>query len=189
MFLIGIQKGILRDLEIPFERLRHEFPWYFSAPFAATNLKSLPWPGAEPFVEDREKPCPAGIPIELTVQHWFDKNNVQSHPNGSHCFRPRAGLKRFLSVDEGDDSRKSYKRLHRWRYSPTACFGNNEVHLHPYKARRISVSEALAIQSLPSDYVLSPAMSLSSMFKTVGNGVPYLAAKAIASALKEFLAP
>ncbi len=42
-----------------------------------------------------------------------------------------------------------YKRLHRWRYSPTACYGNNEVHLHPYKPRRISVAEALAIQSLP----------------------------------------
>jgi site-specific DNA-cytosine methylase len=50
----------------------------------------------------------------------------------------------FKVIDEGDDLKKSYKRLHRWRYSPTAAYGNNEVHLHPYKARRISAAEALA---------------------------------------------
>ncbi|MBE9201384.1 DNA cytosine methyltransferase [Nodularia sp. LEGE 06071] len=56
---------------------------------------------------------------------------------------------RFTAIDEGDVSNKSFKRPHRWRYSPTACYGNNEVHLHPYQVRRISVAEALAIQSLP----------------------------------------
>jgi len=105
---------------------------------------------------------------------------VSSHANAQHAFRPRQGLKRFLSVDEGDDSRKSYKRLHRHRFSPTACYGNNEVHLHPWEPRRITVSEALAIQSLPPSFELPGDMTLSGMFKTVGNGVPYLAARGIA---------
>jgi DNA (cytosine-5)-methyltransferase 1 len=100
---------------------------------------------------------------------------------------PRAGLARFLSVDEGDDSKKSYKRLHRWRYSPTAAYGNNEVHLHPYEPRRINVAEALAIQSLPADFELPPTMTLSNMFKTVGNGVPYLAALGLANSIKKHL--
>src|SRR5207245_5072517 len=98
--------------------------------------------------------CPKDIPLDLTVEQWFRQNSVSEHPNAEHCFKPRAGLARFEAVEEGDDSRKSFKRLHRWRYSPTACYGNNEVHLHPYEARRISVAEALAIQSLPKEFEL-----------------------------------
>ncbi len=88
---------------------------------------------------------------------------------------------------EGDDSKKSYKRLHRWRYSTTACYGNNEVHLHPYQARRISVAESLAIQSLPPEFELPSKMSLTDMFKSTGNGVPFLAAKGLATTINEFL--
>ena len=108
-------------------------------------------------------------------------------PNSLHYFQPRAGITKFAAVDEGDVSKKSYKRLHRWRYSPTACYGNNEVHLHPYKIRRISVAEALAIQSLPKEFVLPDSMTLTNMFKTIGNGVPYLAAKGIAETILDFL--
>lgn len=50
--------------------------------------------------------------------------------------------------------KKSYKRFHRWCYSPTACYGKNEVHLHLYRARRLSAAEALAIQSLPKKNLL-----------------------------------
>lgn len=81
--------------------------------------------------------------------------------------------------------KKSFKRLHRWRYSPTAAYGNNEVHLHPYKKRRITVAEALAIQSLPKKYELPQSMTKSEMFKTVGNGVPYLLSKGLASGIKK----
>ena len=93
-------------------------------------------------------------------------------------------MRRF---DEGDDSRKCYKRLHRWRYSPTAAYGNNEVHLHPYQARRLSVAETLAIQSLPKGFELPEGVSLSAKFKTIGNGVPYLLAEGVAKTLLDFL--
>jgi DNA (cytosine-5)-methyltransferase 1 len=112
---------------------------------------------------------------------------VTKHPNAIHCFTPRAALPRFQSIPEGDDSKKCFKRLHRFRYSPTACYGNNEVHLHPYEARRLSVAEALAIQSLPMEFELPPTISLSAMFKTIGNGVPFLMAKGIAEAVKSFI--
>jgi DNA (cytosine-5)-methyltransferase 1 len=91
------------------------------------------------------------------------------------------------TVEEGDDSKKSYKRIHRWRYSPTVCYGNNEVHLHPYKERRLSVSEALALQSLPKEFELPPDMSLTDKFKTTGNGVPFLLAQGIAQTIKDFM--
>jgi DNA (cytosine-5)-methyltransferase 1 len=166
-----------------------EFPWDKSAKYPEREAFDFSWPTTAPFFADSKVACPPHVPAELTVQHWFEKNRVLEHPNQMHCFRPRAGLKRFLSVAEGDDSKKSYKRLHRWRYSPTACYGNNEVHLHPYEPRRISIAEALAIQSLPKNFELPPEMSLSNMFKTVGNGVPFLAAKAIALSIRTFLQP
>jgi len=122
---------------------------------------------------------------ELTVEHWFNKNKVHTHPNQKHAFIPRAGLAKFKVILEGDVSRKSYKRLHRHRYSPTAAYGNNEVHIHPTEARRISAAEALAIQSLPKEYQLPQDMTLTNMFKAIGNGVPYLAASGLAKSIKK----
>ena len=90
-------------------------------------------------------------------------------------------------IDEGDVSKKSYKRLHRWRYSPTVAYGNNEVHLHPYKERRLSVAEALALQSLPREFALPNDMTLSDSFKTIGNGVPYLLAKGVSDSVHNYL--
>ena len=96
-------------------------------------------------------------------------------------------MDRFNTILEGDVSRKSFKRLHRWRYSPTAAYGNNEVHLHPYKARRISVAEALAIQSLPKEFKIPKTLSKSDMFKTIGNGVPFLLSAGLAQEIRNFI--
>lgn len=167
--------------------LNSQFSWDRNKLFSIDKIMSYPWSKTDPFGENLFLACPVGIPVNLTVEYWFNKNNVNYHPNSHHCFTPRAGLSRFLSVLEGDDSKKSYKRLHRWRYSPTACYGNNEVHLHPYQARRISVAESLAIQSLPPEFELPSSMSLTDMFKSTGNGVPFLAAKGLATTINEFL--
>jgi DNA (cytosine-5)-methyltransferase 1 len=152
-------------------------------------LNKFFWPSIDPYEEESYKPLPENLNgfHKLTVQYWFEKNNVEHHPNASNYFKPRAGLTKFQTIAEGDDSKKSYKRLHRWRYSPTAAYGNNEVHLHPYKSRRLSAAEALAIQSLPPEFSLPENMSLSNMFKTIGNGVPYLAALGIAKTVRDFL--
>lgn len=161
-------------------------PWLEALRYHAKEAFTLPWPDAG---ATAPPVLPAvTIPEDLTVQYWFKRNDVTRHANGAHGFKPRAGLARFQTVAEGDDSRKSYKRLHRFRYSPTACYGNNEVHIHPEEARRITAAEALAIQSLPSDFELPPDMTLSAMFKTIGNGVPYLAAKGLAATVKHYLA-
>ncbi|MEA5579238.1 DNA cytosine methyltransferase [Anabaena sp. UHCC 0451] len=163
------------------------FPWEKYILYPKNQVFAYPWNKCETFKEDSIIPCPDNILQELTVEYWFKKNDVLNHPNAKHYFQPRAGITKFATIDEGDDSKKSFKRLHRWRYSPTACYGNNEVHLHPYKIRRISVAEALAIQSLPANFSLPENMSLTNMFKTVGNGVPYLAAKALAQTILDFL--
>ncbi|MEH2052708.1 DNA cytosine methyltransferase [Nostoc sp.] len=190
IILIGFKNSFLQEMKIVFDKklLSEEtFPWNNSILYPQENVFAYPWRKCEPFKENSLTPCPDGIPEELTVEYWFRKNNVLNHPNAEHYFQPRAGMTKFAAVQEGDNSRKSFKRLHRWRYSPTACYGNNEVHLHPYKVRRISVAEALAIQSLPANFILPENMSLTNMFKTIGNGVPYLASKALGQTIINFL--
>lgn len=179
--------GISKKLFPQGERLISAFPWNKYICYSLENIKKIQWPITNKFVENSERECPHNIPKELTVQYWFDKNDVEHHPNGNDCFTPHSGIAKMLTVDEGDDSKKSYKRLHRWRYSPTVAYGNNEVHLHPYKARRLTVAEALALQSLPKEFALPPEMSLTDKFKTTGNGVPFLLACGIAKTIADFL--
>jgi len=189
IILIGFQRSALYDFGFKLNGtpLIKNFNWEKNTIFNANEVFGMNWPTLEKFIENSKKPVPSNIPVELTVEHWFKKNNVEKHPNANHFFTPRAGLAKFEVIDEGDDLKKSYKRLHRWRYSPTAAYGNNEVHLHPYKARRISASEALAIQSLPKEFVIPDNVTLTDMFKSIGNGVPYLAAKGLADNIFDFI--
>lgn len=178
IILFGIKKDI-------YKKNYKDFSWERYMKYPNNSAFSYKWPEKSPFGEAFQKPI--DLPLELTIEHWFNKNAVHVHPNKDHHFTPRAGLAKFLIIDEGDTSKKSYKRLHRYRYSPTAAYGNNEVHLHPTKPRRISAAEAMAIQSLPSDFELPASMTLSAMFKTIGNGVPYLFSYGIAKTIRDYL--
>ena len=189
IILIGFKKDTLISQGFKVNGLPtiNNFDWNRNTIYKASDLFKYDWPTQDIFIPDSKKPFHSKGPKELTVEYWFKKNDVSKHPNANDHFTPRAGLPKFLTIKEGDDLKKSYKRLHRWRYSPTAAYGNNEVHLHPYKARRISVAEALAIQSLPKEFFLPKHISLSNMFKTIGNGVPFLAAKGLANNIFDFL--
>lgn len=186
ILLFGVKSDILPE-NSKNENKIIDFPWNAHIVYNINDIRNCNWLETTPFAENSILPQPDNIIPELTVQHWFDKNDVQNHPNGSEFFTPKAGLQKMLTIQEGDVSKKCYKRLHRWRYSPTAAYGNNEVHLHPYKVRRLSVAETLAIQSLPVDFCLPKEMTLSAKFKTIGNGVPYLLASGIAETIKDYL--
>lgn len=168
-----------------------QFPWLQNALFGnALDIKQRQWRTTQEFVINGRRYYPRSLPDmyrELCVETWFRRNNVENHINGNDVFNVRKGLQKMQTIEEGDVSRKSFKRLHRWRYSPTAAYGNNEVHLHPYKVRRISVAEAMAIQSLPAWFSLPQEMTLTNKFKVIGNGVPFLMARSIARTLSNFL--
>lgn len=154
--------------------------------YAMEEIQKMNWPKTAPFEENGVLCKPSGIIDNLTVEYWFTRNDVQNHPNENDIFTVKKP-KKFISIPEGDSTGKSFKRLHRWRYSPTAAYGNNEVHLHPYLPRRISVAEALAIQSLPADFSMPSNVPLSAKFKMVGNGVPYLLALGVANDISEWI--
>jgi len=184
LIMIGIQKRyaekcISRPLE---KNERRWFPWPERADYSDAKTK-FKWPDKEEKVSKPRKP--RGVPIELTVYHHFNKNGpISEKSNGKDLFKPYS--QKFHAVCEGDTKRKSFKRLHRYRYSPTACYGHNEVHLHPWENRRLSVREAMRIQGIPDEYALPENTSLSSKFTLVANGVPVPLAHAVAVSLREF---
>ncbi len=185
ILMIGIREDILTN-KYPGKSIS-DFPWEKYQKYKLSEIKEMPWPHTDPYLEGSSMKCPSGIPQYLTVEYWFRKNDVESHPNAKDYFTPKAGKAKMEVIEEGDDSKKSYKRLHRWRYSPTVAYGNNEVHLHPYKTRRLSAAEALSLQTLPKEFVLPPEMTLTDKFKTIGNGVPFILSSGIAKTIKDFL--
>lgn len=186
IILIGVLQGSELSKRIIFTNSSFAFPWTLGLPYDATDVKNLAWPITQPFRHDSKRKFQYHVPKDLTVEYWFDKNRTEKHQNGKDTFLVKTGIARIQAIDEGDTSRKSFKRLHRWRYSPTAAYGNNEVHLHPYKLRRLSVAEAMAIQSLPEWFCLPPDVSLTHKFKMVGNGVPFLVSKRIAEQISTY---
>ena len=185
ILMFGIRKDILSD-KYPGKTIE-EFPWEKYQKYKLSEIKEIPWPSTSKYIENSKSVCPEGVPENLTVEYWFRKNDVEKHPNSGDFFTPKAGKSKMEVIDEGDDSTKSYKRLHRWRYSPTVAYGNNEVHLHPYKTRRLSAAEALSLQTLPKEFELPPEMTLTDKFKTIGNGVPFMLSSGIAKTIHDYL--
>ena len=185
IFFVGIKKTKL-DKKIvsqsPFEKW-FQFPVNKIYKNAATKYT---WAKQVPFGKTLTKP--SDLPLELCVQSCLvSDKKLKSIPNANEYFPLRTDEQKLLSIQEGETNRPSFKILHRFRYSPTACYGNNEVHLHPFKNRRISVREALRIQGVADTYILPDSISKSKKFKMIGNGVPVPLAKAVAEALKTFM--
>ena len=180
-FLIGLKKGesninnVFNKLSFPFPKVNKE---YISA------LTKYNWPTLDKFQNGVS--APSDIPKDLYVNDCLLNTDQEKEvPNGDEYFKPHS--EKFWTIEEGNTKNRSFKRLHRYRFSPTACYGNNEVHLHAYLPRRISIREALRIQSVPDEYVLPKHIGLTQKFKMIGNGVPVKLAYVIADSLKQLI--
>jgi DNA (cytosine-5)-methyltransferase 1 len=184
-FLVGISRKLIKNSRNGSVQNPNGswFPWpkgkYRNA------LTRYNWPKVGKF---GDKPVePKGIPRKLfVINYLLPENDLSKTPNANDMFN--AHSRKFHKIPEGDTSGKSFKRLHRYRFSPTACYGNNEVHLHPWKPRRLSLREVMRIQGIPEEYVLPEDGFLTQKFKMVGNGVPVPVAKAVAVAFRKHLA-
>lgn len=182
LFLIGFRKDLLSPSLVNRPLLDKQCRWFPWPAKKYRNPKKLPWPTTSPFgVEDI--PLPQNLPVDLMVCDLLD-DRVEALPNGLEIFRPRSD--KFPRIPEGDVSGKSFKRLHRYRYSPTVWYGNNEVHLHPWKPRRLSIREALRLQTVPDEYVLPSDFPLTQKFRIISNGVPTRMAEHVAKSVKQF---
>lgn len=186
LIVIGFRRDLLQDWFLDARQVKRTLEINFSCPkptHPGAKTKYT-WPSTFPFGQTPK--VPAEIPMQLcTWQAVCSKPFPHTLPNGKEYFTPHS--KKFSKIAEGDVAGKSFKRLHRYRYSPTAWYGNNEVHLHPFEPRRLSVREALRIQTVPDAYVMPSDVPLSSKFKVIGNGVPCVLARALADYIKQFI--
>jgi len=185
VFFVGIRKDCLNKKNIEKAPFGKWFPFPLNKKYqgAATRFN---WGKKVPFGESLKKPD--DVPFELCVESCLvPDGEINSIPNAGEIFTLYKPINELKLIDEGETTRPSFKRLHRFKYSPTVCYGNNEVHLHPYLHRRLSAREALRIQGVPDEYILPAELSLSKKFKMIGNGVPVPLAEAVAKSLKSFL--
>lgn len=183
VFIVGFKKHILETLEAHGQA---GFQWPEQQ---FENPKKLhAWLETWEFgMQVNEEEIIRGLqcPYELTVHSVIgNPEELEQLPNHV-SFRPYSH--RFTTVAEGDVKRKSFKRLHRFRYSPTVAYGNNEVHLHPTEPRRLTVREALRLQSVPDWYQFEEGTALDKMFKMVSNGVAYELARLLAVQIRDVL--
>lgn len=185
IFFVGVKKKLIDEDIVnnaPFRKW-FDFPIIDKYQDAATKYN---WGKQEEFGKSITKPT--DLPIELCVESCLvPRNKIASTPNANEYFKLYISENVLKTIKEGETNRPSFKRLHRFKYSPTACYGNNEVHIHPYEHRRLSVRETLRIQGVPDEYVLPSELPLSKKFKMIGNGVPVPMAKAVAASLLNFL--
>jgi DNA (cytosine-5)-methyltransferase 1 len=180
LFMIGIQQNLAMKY-FGREIKKGERGWFSWPKSKYKESKTIyHWP--DTVHNGRHPSKPRNIPEKLMVHSLLNKkNDPEKLPNGNDCFK--AYSKKFNTIREGDTYRKSFKRLHRFRFSPTVCYGHNEVHLHPWKKRRLSVREAMRIQGIPDSYVLPEEASLTAKFGLVSNGVPVPLSYAVGKSL------
>ncbi len=185
IFFVGIKKTKLDDKIVSQSPFGKWFPFPVNKTYQNAATKYT-WAKQVEFGKTLTKP--KDLPLELCVESCLvPTHKMNSTDNANEFFNLYVTEKFLQDIDEGETNRPSFKRLHRFKYSPTACYGNNEVHLHPYRNRRLSVREALRIQGVPDEYVLPIKSPLSKKFKMIGNGVPVPLANAVAVALKTFI--
>lgn len=185
IFFVGIKKTVLDEKVVSISQFGKWFPFPIDNKYkdAPTKYK---W--ATPVQFGKTLTKPEDLPFELCVESCLvPQSEINTIANANEFFNLYVTEKKLDAISEGETNRPSFKRLHRFKYSPTACYGNNEVHLHPYKNRRLSVRETLRIQGVPDSYILPIELPLSKKFKMIGNGVPVPLAEAVANALKNFI--
>ncbi|UBK86160.1 DNA cytosine methyltransferase [Clostridium perfringens] len=177
VFIVAFKTEIIKTLE---NNGLKGFEW--PKPMYEDAIKKFNWPVEWEFgtkIDEKAYIENLEYPYKLTVHSVLSnvdnlKNNVSFNPKSE----------KFKTVREGDTKKKSFKRLHRFRYSPTVAYGNNEVHLHPTEPRRLTVREALRIQSVPDWYEFPEGSTLTDMFKMISNGVSYEVAYLLSKQVK-----
>lgn len=100
VILMGVKRTLCKG---HFNRGTNElrdFPWQEFIRFPMDSVAKVKWPGVDGFIEEGKREMPKGVIKELTVQHWFEKNDVENHPNARDFFVPRAGLVKMRLYSE-----------------------------------------------------------------------------------------
>lgn len=125
------------------------------------------------------------LPEPIFNSKGLDCSNIPVHPN-HWCMVPRSN--KFTTagaLPEGGSWGRSFRTLKWDEPSWTVAYGNREVHVHPKGHRRLSMYEAMLLQSFPHDYVLTG--NISAQTRLVSEAVAPQMAWHLAAAIRRCL--
>jgi DNA (cytosine-5)-methyltransferase 1 len=142
------------------------------------------WPPVEA-IRKTVRDAIGNLPPPILNARAVDPKTIPLHPN-HWCMVPKS--KKFSTpgaLKNGESWGRSFRTLSWDRPSWTVAYGNREVHIHPGGRRRLSIYEAMLLQSFPTHYVMTGNISAQS--RLVSEAVPPRFAWHIASAIRRSL--
>lgn len=124
------------------------------------------------------------LPEPVYYRRNLDPNQFPEHPN-HWCSVPKSA--KFQNGDFWNSPVKgrSFRRLNWEKPSWTVAYGHREIHIHPNGKRRLSIYEAMLLQSFPPTYRLIGNMSAQA--RLVSEAVPVKLAYYIAQSIRQTL--
>jgi len=114
----------------------------------------------------------------------LNRESFPEHPN-HWCLVPRSQKFENGALRQGEMFGRSFRTLSWDKPSWTVAYGHREVHVHPNGKRRLSIYEAMLLQTFPKSYVLTG--NLSAQVRLVSDAVPPRLAWHLACALRRTL--
>lgn len=192
VFIVGIRKDIGFTFEFPEPK-----PEDYRTQVLRDVIGDLPEPndGTNGYIQTQATTVKESNKLSFQRQYVADwekpartvntnrLDHAEIHPG------PMNHVGKYLGDYEGFESRTRRRSMDDASYTVDTRWDINYV--HPTQPRRFTVRECLRIQSVPDMYVFPEDMSLSAMYRVVGNGVAsrvaYLLGIALAEQLSEVL--
>lgn len=162
IFIVGINEYIFPDMD------------WTSPPIFNTDAEAM-----------TVKDAIGSLPEPVYFRRGLNANDIPFHPN-HWCMNPVSSKFRTPgALREGQRYGRSFRTLYWNKPSYTVAYGHREVHVHPSGKRRLSVYEAMRLQSFPKEYVLSG--TLSDQITQISEAVPPPLAENIANSITQTL--
>jgi DNA (cytosine-5)-methyltransferase 1 len=122
-----------------------------------------------------------GLPEPVYNSKGLDPDQFAVHPN-HWCMVPKSAKFNSPLNIPGNTYGRSFRRLSWDQPSWAVAYGHREVHVHPDGHRRLSVYEAMLLQSFPKKYRLTG--NISAQIRLISEAVPPLMAYHLALSIK-----
>lgn len=126
-----------------------------------------------------------GLPEPELNQTGLDPGLIKPHPN-HWCMVPRSDkFKKAGFLKAGIMEGRCFRRLAWDDVSWTVAYGHREVHVHPDGRRRLSIWEAMRLQTFPDTYQFTG--NISAQVRLVSEAVPVRLAEVLAQSIRASL--
>jgi DNA (cytosine-5)-methyltransferase 1 len=124
------------------------------------------------------------LPEPIHNDRGLSADSFAVHPN-HWCLVPRSKKFETAKLEQGQAYGRSFRTLSWNEPSWTVAYGHREVHVHPTGKRRLSIYEAMLLQTFPHEYRLMGNMS--AQIRLVSEAVPVKMARRVAESIRASL--